>query len=62
MGDAALKKGMGSERDSASERVVLNRVPQNQIVVSRSGVIGQQDPAGIILYEIVGDHRVIDAS
>ncbi len=52
---------MGGQRDSAIVRIVADQVSGNDVVVGCTGVVGNQDSAGVVLNHVVRDHGMIDA-
>ena len=56
------KERMRSQRDPAIERIVLHRVSHDQIVMRCARVVTQQNPARVILDQIIRDDRVIHAA
>ncbi len=51
---------MRGECDSTIERVVLNDVSRNEIVIGLAGLIGEQDPTGVMLGSVIRQDGVVD--
>ena len=53
---------VGSDRDAAIERVILDRVGGNQVVMALSSIVTYKNASGVLIYQVVRDGGMIRAA